>query len=199
MAEGYGLYYTRLQTAVLISLLVNLFMGSFLYYILTNPREPLYFASSINGQVAPLIPQDQPNQSDAAILQWANTAAIAVHTYDYVHYDEQFKAAQQYFTDDGWQAYWQAFLNTNTLDTIKSLKLTVTSVATMQPVMGPKGVIDGAYAWQVVMPLLVTFQGAGPQTQQRFIVTMTITRQSVLNSPGGIGISSFVEQTGDIV
>lgn len=42
------------------------------------------------------------------------------------------------------------------------------------------------------MPITVTMQGTGSPSTQNFMVTLTITRVSTLDSISGVGISQFV-------
>ncbi len=178
--------------ALLIAILVNLVLGSMLVYIITHPPAPKYFATSINGRITPLFPLDQPNQSDSAVLQWANQAAIASFTYNFVNYRDELQASSGFFTPEGWDQFLNALQQSNNLDAVKAKKLIVSAVATRAPIILQKGVLNGSFSWRVQMPILVTYQSASEFTQQNNVVTMLITRVSTLNSPRGIGISQFV-------
>ena len=152
-----------------------------------------YFATSINGRITPLYPLDEPNQSDSAVLQWANQAAIASFTYNFVNYRSERQAASGFFTAEGWEQFLTALKLSNNLDAVKDKKMIVSAVATQAPVILKKGVmLNDRYEWKVQMPILVTYQSASEFSQQSNIVTMLITRVSTLNSPRGIGISQFI-------
>lgn len=178
--------------AVLIAVLVNFIMASMLVYILTHPPAPKYFATSINGRITPLFPLNEPNQSDSAVLQWANQAAIAAFTYNFVNYRDELQASSGFFTADGWDQFLSALQSSNNLDAVKAKKLIVSAVATRAPIILQKGILNGSFSWRVQMPILVTYQSASEFTQQNNVVTLLITRVSTLNSPRGIGISQFV-------
>ncbi len=49
----------------------------------------------------------------------------------------------------------------------------------------------GIYAWQVQLPMLVTYQSASDTRKQNIILTMLIARRSTLESPKAIGIASI--------
>ncbi|ARB93394.1 type IVB secretion system apparatus protein IcmL/DotI [Legionella longbeachae] len=178
--------------ALLIALLVNIIMAFMLVYMITHPPAPKYFATSINGRITPLFPLNEPNQSDSAVLQWANQAAIAAFTYNFVNYRDELQASSGFFTPEGWDQFLNALQQSNNLDAVKAKKLIVSAVATRAPIILQKGVLNGNYSWRVQMPILVTYQSASEFTQQNNVVTMLITRVSTLNSPRGIGISQFV-------
>lgn len=178
--------------AVLIAIVVNVVLASLVVYMITHPPAPKYFATSINGRITPLFPLDEPNQSDSAVLQWANQAAIAAFTYNFVNYRDELQASSGFFTAEGWDQFLGALEQSNNLDAVKAKKLVVSAVATRAPIILQKGVLNGRYSWRVQMPILVTYQSASEFTQQNNVVTMLITRVSTLNSPRGIGISQFV-------
>lgn len=182
----------KLIAILLVSMLVNFVLVSMLLYIVTHPPMPRYFATSINGRITPLYPLDEPNQSDSAVLQWANQAAIAAFTYNFVNYRSELQASSGFFTAEGWDQFLSALQQSNNLEAVKAKKLIVTAVATSAPVILQKGVLNGRYAWRVQMPVLVTYQSASEFSQQNNVVTMLITRVSTLNSPRGIGIAQFV-------
>ena len=189
----------KMVLILLISVAANFFLTSMLVYIVSHPPAPRYFATSINGRITPLFPLNEPNQSDSAVLQWANQAAIAAFTYNFVNYRAELQASSGFFTADGWDQFLNALQQSNNLEAIKAKKLIVSAVATRAPIILQKGILNGRFAWRVQMPLLVTYQSASEFSQQNLVVTMLITRVSTLNSPRGIGIAQFVSgpSTGD--
>ena len=182
----------KMILVLLVSMAANFVLAFMLVYIIMHPPAPKYFATSINGRITPLFPLDEPNQSDSAVLQWANQAAIAAFTYNFVNYRTELQASSGFFTSDGWDQFLSALQQSNNLDAVKAKKLIVSAVATRAPIILQKGLLNGNYAWRVQMPILVTYQSASEFSQQNNVVTMLITRVSTLNSPRGIGISQFV-------
>jgi intracellular multiplication protein IcmL len=182
----------KVMITLLIAIVVNVLLGTLLFYIISHPPAPKYFATSINGRITPLFPLNEPNQSDSAVLQWANQAAIAAFTYNFVNYRDELQASSGFFTAQGWDQFLSALQQSNNLDAVKAKKLIVSAVATRAPIILQKGVLNGSYSWRVQMPILVTYQSASEFTQQNNVVTMLITRVSTLNSPRGIGIAQFV-------
>ncbi len=189
----------KMVLILLISIAANFILTSMLVYIVSHPPAPKYFATSINGRITPLFPLNEPNQSDSAVLQWANQAAIAAFTYNFVNYRAELQASSGFFTADGWDQFLNALQQSNNLEAIKAKKLIVSAVATRAPIILQKGILNGRFAWRVQMPLLVTYQSASEFSQQNLVVTMLISRVSTLNSPRGIGIAQFVSgpSTGD--
>ena len=182
----------KVMVVLLCSMLCNAVLAGILTYIVTHPPAPKYFATSISGRITPLFSLDQPNQSDSAVLQWANQAAIAAFSYNFVNYRTELQASSGFFTAEGWDQFIKALEESNNVVAVKAKKLIVSAVATKAPVILQKGLLNGVYAWRVQMPLLVTYQSASEFSQQNNVVTILISRVSTLNSPRGIGISQFV-------
>lgn len=184
--------YPKVLFVLLLSIVINFALASTVIYMVMNPPKAKYFATSIEGRITPLFPLDKPNQSDSAVLQWANQAAIASYTYNFVNYREELKAASGYFTNSGWDQFKEALNNSGSLQVVRDKKLIVSAVATRAPIILQKGPLGGRYAWRVQMPLKVTYQSASTFRQIDSVVTLLITRVSTLNSVRGIGISQFI-------
>lgn len=184
--------YRKVTGALLIAMIIIIVLSVALGYVVTHPPAPQYFATDSQGRIVELTPLDEPNLSQTALLQWANTAAVAAFTYNFVNYRQSLQGASDYFTPDGWQSFIQALNESNNLNAVIAKKLVVTAVATYAPVVLQQGVLDGRYAWRIQIPLLVTYQSASQFTQQNVIVTMLITRISTLDSARGVGIAQFV-------
>lgn len=133
----------------------------------------------------------QPNQSDSAILAWANSAAVATFTYDYANYRENIQNLSGFFTDSGWKDFMGALDKSKNLDAVKDKKLVVSAVATGTPLILQKGILNNVYAWKVQLPMLITYQSESQFSKQNVIVTMLITRTTTTNAPKGVAISQY--------
>ena len=182
----------RIQLVLLLSILVNLALGFTLVYMITHQPKPQYFATSINGRIIPLKALDEPNQSLSSVLQWANQAAIAAYTYDWVHYREELSAASEFFTPEGWRDFLTQLDRSNNLDRVTASKMVVSAVATRTPTLLSQGIINGVYFWRLQMQLLITYESASAYSQDKYDVIMQVVRVSTLNTPTGIGISQFI-------
>jgi len=193
--EFYRDNYHRILLILLIAILTLFILIGALTYVVTHPPQAKYFATTAAGRITPLTALDKPNLSKAALLQWANIAAVATYTYDFVTYRQNLQAASEFFTPSGWDAFISALSQSNDLEAVRAKKLVVSAVATGAPVILQQGVISGRYSWRVQMPMIVTYQGGDSISQQHLMVTMLITRISTLNSPRGIGIAQFLAST----
>lgn len=194
--EFYRDNYRKVVAALLLSFSIILILAVALFYLVTTPPAPRYFATTTDGRIVPLIPFNRPNLSNSAILQWANTAATAANSYNFVNYRKALQQAADYFTPEGKQMFFNALKNSNNLQAVIAKKLIVSAVATGVPVVLEQGVMLGRYTWKVQIPMLITFQSASQFSQQSVTVTMVIVRVSPLESVRGIGIAQFIVSGG---
>ncbi len=193
-SEYYRDNYRRVIIALLLSIMIIASLITSLVYITTHPPQPVYFATTIQGRITPIVPLDQPNLPPSALLQWANQAAIASYTYNFQDYRAELQAASDFYTPSGWSNFLDALNKSNNLTTVIQKKLVVSAVATGAPQILDQGVIDGVYTWKVQMPMLVSYQSASAFAQQQVMVTIIIQRVSTLSSFRGVGIASLIAQ-----
>lgn len=189
-------FYRDSYRKILLSLILSIFsiilLVSAIIYIVTNPPMPKYFATYSNGSLAPMIPLNQPNVSEASLLQWVTSAVISVNTFDFVNYRDQLQKASDYFTSDGWQDYLQALQSSRNLDAVIQKKLTVTAVATGAPVIVKGWLENGVIVWQIQLPVLITYQSASNYVAQNNIIILKVKRISTLLNANGLGIEDYV-------
>lgn len=176
---------------VIISAMINFVLMLVLIYKIMYPLEARYYGTITQGRTFPLTPLMEPNQSDSAVTEWANQAAISAFTLDFVNYSQQLNQASQYFTTEGWQQFLDSLQQANNIEEIRQKRLTVTAVAQNTPVILQKGVLNGRFSWRIQMPILITYQSSSSIQQQTSVVTMLVNRISTLESYRGIGISQF--------
>jgi intracellular multiplication protein IcmL len=187
-----GLQHSFLIKLVILSAALNFIFIMVLTYKVIYPLEPKYYGTITEGRTFPLIALTEPNQSDGAVTEWANQAAISAFTLDFVNYPQQLEQASQYFTKEGWEQFLESLQQGNNIEQIRQKRLTVTAVAQNTPVILQKGVLNGRYSWRIQLPILITYQSSSSIQQQTSIITMLVIRISTLESYRGIGISQFI-------
>lgn len=130
--------------------------------------------------------------SNDELLMWANQAAVAVNTYNYANYQQQFQSiSQQYFTPDSWITYLNSLQNSGNIRTIVVKQMSLSATINGPSSISQQGVIQGRYTWKVQVPILITYENAsGSKNQQSFTVTMDIERTS--STPQGVSIKQFM-------
>jgi intracellular multiplication protein IcmL len=125
------------------------------------------------------------------VLVFANEAAVAVYSYNFLDYRQNLQMASRYFTSEGWTEFKKALKSSHNLDAVVEKKLVISAVAQAAPVILEQGVSNGTYTWEVQMPMLVTYQSATQVSYQRITVKMSIQRSSTLNAGRGLAVSSL--------
>lgn len=156
--------------------------------------------SSTDGstRLVEMIPLNEPNLSTQPLLQWATEAATSCYNFDFNRMEKQIQNLRPYFTAQGYQHYIEALQAENTLIDVKEKLLIVSAVPLKAPVILREAVSSSIerYAWQVQLPLLVTYQSSSELKKAEITVTMLIVRVDTLESPKGIGISQFLARKG---
>ncbi len=188
-------YHHLMITAMGLMVLMLLVMAMVFYQMLTRPL-PAFYAVQPNNQTMELTPYDEPNLLPDTILRWASKAAILAYTFNFSDYVgagniSAQEVAKSYFTRDGWIDYQQSIQDL--INRIMINKLLVRSVITGPAVIANEGPLPGkGYVWRVQMPMLVTYESAGPKVTRDFIVILSIVHVPTYINPAGIGIDQFV-------
>lgn len=189
------LHYLALSALALTIVVIGLLMWVF-YFLVKNPPHPLYFATDRIGRLIEIIPVTEPNMTIEGVMTWATNAVQKAYSYDYVNYRSQLQSAQRYFTPYGWSNYMKALTGSNNLLALTQRKQIVIAQVIGQPKVIAQGMLGGAYAWKLEMPLLVTYWEPLYDEQSKFLNALTATviiqRKPILQSDKGLAILQLV-------
>ena len=189
--------YRRALLALLLVLLINVGLVGTIFYKWTHPPEPQYFATTADGHIIQLHALTDPSVPDDFVLQWASDAVRKAFSLDYVHWREQLTDASDNFTPDGWRWFFKTLKSSNNLKTLIDLKMVSNASVTGAPQIVQKEVVDGHYAWNVKLPLLVTYTSAGRTINMPLDVTLIVIRMPVQDYPQRIAINNFLASSTD--
>jgi intracellular multiplication protein IcmL len=184
--------YRRVLFVLLLLVITNVILALGAVHVIKNPPVPKYFATSDEGRLTPMHPLSAPVMSTTSLTEWAARAATGAYTFDFVNYRKSLQESSTYFTASGWRSFENALVSSNNLKLVLTKKLVTTAVAQGAPVVLKRGVLNGAYSWQVQLPILVTYQSASMNVRQPMLVTMLIRRVDVSNNPSGIAIAQYI-------
>lgn len=188
--------YRKVMLGLLLAIGVVVVQMIVIGYLATHRPAPTYFATNAEGGLIKLIPLDRPNMSTAAIVQWATDAAVSAYTFDFTDYRRQLTHSQMtYFTPEGWTHFLKALQSTNILNTVIKQKLIVNAAVTQAPIIKASGTVHGRYTWVIQMPMVVTYQSSETSNSTSLLVTLTIERMSLLDSPRGVGVVGYIGQS----
>ncbi len=160
---------------------------------MTKPQDR-FFATTSDGRLIRMIPLNQPDLKDSALISWVSKAAADVMTFGFHDYQRRLQEASVYFTRSGWQSFSSALEKARIIEAVEKNQQIVTAAPQRAPIILKQGLVNGIYQWVVEMPLIVTYQ-AGSTTQNTVLnVQMIIVRVSTLDNPNGVGIQQWISK-----
>jgi intracellular multiplication protein IcmL len=207
-------FYKRLHYLVLgalgLCLVVICILISLLMHLFKNPTHPLYFASDNVSRLLQIVPVSNPNMPISEVIIWSIDAVQSAYSYDFINYRSQLQMAQRYFTNYGWTNYMKALRASNNLVGLADRQMVSNAQVIGKPKVLAEGILGGAYAWKLQMPVLVTYSLPPYDEKSKFsdalVVTVLVQRQAELDGYKGLGVvqmiasllSSPSDQTQDI-
>jgi len=189
----YKTNFAKILWALLLSLGLNLAFGAAFLAVKTQTVEREYFAvDSQTGRLIPMPALGQPYLSKGALLSWFVDCVVATNTYDYVNYQRQLGASAGCFTTSGWGEFTEALDKAGTLEQMKAQRLVANAVPTGSPIVVREGVRSGVYAWEIEIPVMVTFHGARTNMTQRLLLSSVVSRVPTSVNKSGVGIDHYV-------
>jgi len=187
--------YSIMTKAFLLTLLV---FAIYVTFDKTTEEKPTdrYFAQKPDGTVTEITPLDKPNLSLAAISNWATNAIPQIYSFDFKNYDSQHKiAGESFFTSSGYTAFRNALSNgsPSVMATVLEKSYVVTTTLKGEKAKVEKhGRFGEFYAWQVSIPVIITYSNSQEERAGERVVRLTIVRTPEIDNPSGIAISKFV-------
>ena len=185
-------YRNMMKIAILEGMaLVALIIALCITISVSRPQDR-FFATTADGRLIRMVPLNEPNMNDAALISWAARASSDVMTFGFHDYQKRLQDSSAYFTRRGWQSFSEALDRSRVMEGVQQAQRVVTAAPKSAPVIVQQGLVDGVYRWVVNLPLIVTYQ-SGTATQSDTInVELVIVRVSTLDSPSGVGIQQWV-------
>lgn len=178
--------------ALFIVFLINCGLVGVLFYQVSNPPPPHYFAITPDGRMINNYRLDDPVFPDDQILQWTANSVRQAFSLDFMHWRDQLQGASNKFSADGWKHFLDAFKKSNNLETLTKLKMVSDAQITGSPRMLQKAVLGGSYVWKVQLPILVTYTNANQMIPVPMDVTVIVMRVPVEDNPERIAINNFL-------
>jgi intracellular multiplication protein IcmL len=186
--------YMAVRLAVMFMLVLNLSLIGLVYFRFTHPPIPQYFATTPDGRIINEHPLSDPTLSDEAVVQWTANAVHKAFTLDFVHWREQLQSASANFTPDGWTYFSDTLKQSDNLKTLVDLKMVADATVTGAPEVVQKGLVQGHFAWNIRLPMLITYSNGQKTISQPVKVTVIVVREPVQNYPEKIAINNvFVD------
>ncbi|KVV07472.1 DotI/IcmL family type IV secretion protein [Burkholderia ubonensis] len=140
-------------------------------------------------------PIDKPNISAAQVVDYAKDAVVTIYSTDYANYRTTItNAADKFMLPEFRSPFMQTMSQSDFLKALVSNQFTVTAITTpnQPPQVVREGVLNGAYAWKVQVPLTFYYTSGRQQHDDRVVAEVTITRTDPTKTrlnPSAIGVS----------
>ncbi len=181
-----------LKSSFIALVIIDLLLLGAVVIKLTQPVKPLYFSATSAGKILRQYPVNQPVVSDSYVLQWTADKVRLAFSQDYIHWRSQLSQASTAFTPYGWKCFIAQMKSSNNLNTLINNSMVSDAVITGSPEIIRKGMIGGHYAWNVQMPLLVTYKSSNKNIPLAMNVNILVERMPVENYPDRIAINNFM-------
>lgn len=85
-------------------------------------------------------------------------------------------------------------MSSGNIDRVAKQRLVSVASVNGPAVITKKGDVSGTYAWEMQMPLFVTYQGEKNSYSQRLKLTLRVERRSTEKSETGVGIAQWIAE-----
>ena len=190
--DGYRL---MLRISIIQLSVVVLLIATIIGLVLTIQTKHIYFATTSDGRIIPIVPLTDEYRSKAEVITWAAETARNVMRFDYADYRARLQQSSYSFTTSGWDSFNKALKDSNLIEAVRDRKLVVTMDVRAAPEIISAGVRNGVYTWDLRFPVLIKMEG--PESPQPTLANLLlrIVRVSTLQNPDGIQIEQWVTVT----
>ncbi|MBN2689063.1 MAG: DotI/IcmL/TraM family protein [Gammaproteobacteria bacterium] len=191
--DKFRIYVKWLYIMVLLSVLL---IGAIAYLCFTRPASAKFsYASNIaTGAVSVMHPLSAPLIKPRELLQWSRDKVLNIYNFNYANYQDIFANLQSSFTNQGWKDFNTTFTSDDFLKKIINSKLFVSALVRGQPKITSEGVLGGSYAWQVEVPIVLSFKAEGQDKalkHDNLSISMILVRVPNFDNAKAIAIDGF--------
>lgn len=190
--DGYRL---MMRVTIIQGIILVLLVAAFVAMLLSMETRYVYFATTSDGRIIPIVPLSDPYRSRADVISWAAHSAQKVMRFNYNDYRQKLQDAASSFTPSGWESFTKAMKESRILEAVEARKLMVTLDIEGAPEIKSAFVRDGVYTWYLQFPITIRFEGTEPPAPISAKLIMQIVRVSTLQNTEGLSIEQWVAST----
>ena len=185
-------YRNLLKMALMQTLIILGLVGIMYYVVKINRPQNLYFATTEDGRLVPMVPLSEPNLSTPALMSWVAQATTEVMTFGFNDYRRRLQESSRNFTKRGWESFTQALQRSRIIEMVEVNQQLITAAPRGAPVLQSEGLQAGRYQWVVEIPLVLTYRSGTKTSNTGLLVTVIVVRVPRLESPNGVGIEQWI-------
>ena len=183
---------TFLMRMCTCSMAVNIVFAFIIVIMAVRPVDHLYFWTTGDGTIRPLVPLTEPVLSDSERAIWITQSVTEALAMDFTNFRTQLQKNRTNFTVEGFEAFNNALQNSGIMGSVISYKYVLSAVPTAAPVQVAQGNLpDGRFAWQYQLPLMLTYQSSERQNTQAMSLQLVVVRVKQTDNARGMAISRF--------
>lgn len=186
----------KLFIAAIVSLVGLGLQSAIAFSVFTAKSERVYFATDKNGSLIQLVALGQPNQKDAVVAQWVQTALVDTFSFNYTNYfDRLNKTTMEWFTKEGGEGLLQALDSVGVIQAIKERKMIVSLTLEHTPILVAQGPNDnGVYSWTFQANAILTYRTQTQELTNKVKFMVKVDRRSIMDNAEGLGITKVIMQ-----
>ncbi|MEO8401548.1 MAG: DotI/IcmL/TraM family protein [Gammaproteobacteria bacterium] len=190
-----GFYKALTAFAVLLSA-IFLLIATSVYLYVTIPA-PVVFSTGDEFRILPPVSVDQAYIKQPDLIQWVSNVLPSTFTLDFVNFTQELQTNSQYFTDNGWKNLLDQLKIYIDYATIVNGKLFVNGSAAGAPFILNQGILQGAYAWWIQMPINLRYSSADKISTIPIVIQALVVRVPTLNNLAGVAIDKIIITKGN--
>jgi intracellular multiplication protein IcmL len=192
--DGYRLL---LRITIIQGIVIAIMVAAIATLVLTVQTRQIYFATTSDGRIINIVPLNEPYRSPAEVIAWAASTSQNIMRFGYNDYRDRLQQASSSFTPTGWDSFSRALKQANIIEALEARKLVTTMSIDGAPEITNAAVRNGAYNWDLKIPVTIHYDGNEPPQPSKFNLLLRIVRVSTLQNPDGISIEQWVPSYGN--
>ena len=124
-------------------------------------------------------PIEQPRLTNPQVIDFAKDMAVSIYSTDYLNYRTTItNAADKYMLPSFRDQWIKVMSSSDFLKTVTEGRYVVTAITTANrpPQVVRAGMLNGAYAWKIQIPLTMYYQSGRSQQDDRVVAEVTVTQ-----------------------
>lgn len=188
-------FHNMVRIAILEAVIIVGLIVAIVAYMSTAKPHDRYFATTADGRIMQLVPLDQPNMSQSALMSWVAQSVTDTFTFSYNDYQKRLQDSSAHFTRHGWDTFTTALQKSKIIDSVVAGKQVVSATPRSAPILQDSGVYGGKYRWKINIPINVTYKAGDSTRIDNMDVNLVIERVPSLENPTGVGIEQWIATT----
>ena len=176
----------------IVSMVLNAVLAAVIGFLAMRPVDHLYFWTSPDGTIRPLVALSEPVLSASERSQWVTQAVTNAFALDFTNFRAQLQGSRVNFTAEGHDGFLKALQSSGIMASIIQYKYIMSAVPKAAPVQVTSGRLpDGRFAWQYELPILLTFQASDKANTQEMTLQVVVVRVKETENPQGMAVARF--------